>query len=523
MKFAVVALLLFLFRPFLLFSQSDPRATVADLPLRVELPAQSVNETYRIMPVGKAGVILFYRSRENIDGSNVNWYFVRYDTNLIQVWIKPVPIPSEHNFLSGKFQHDTLSLLFAPFGKAKSSDDRVELMRISPAGGTLALYGSKTEMNATIVDFGVGSGVAWIGYNLSSGQAGKIVALHLKTGYSRAFILGTGSSLSLMSLQPQAAGYMVDALVSKLAARKMADYFLVRYDTLGKLVSETVLGAQPGDWPLVNTAILNHGGRPEMITGTYYLGAVAPSPKGDKTPEITGFFSCPVIDSKQPAIRYYNFLEFKNAEAFIGEKDIQSIKKKALKKKKPLNEYSLDYQLIFHEPMRAGSSSILTAEVYSPEYHSENFTDFDFYGRPYTNSYSVFDGYRFSNAIVACMDLSGNILWDNNLELRNLISMELTPKVNVFPVGDNYVLFYLSDGKIASKIIHENSVVEKTDFTQIDLMYPEDKLVSENKEKVEKWYENYFIASGFQEIKNIAREKDNKRLVFYFSKIKFEP
>jgi hypothetical protein len=81
----------------------------------------------------------------------------------------------------------------------------------------------------------------------------------------------------------------------------------------------------------------------------------------------------------------------------------------------------------------------------------------------------------------------------------------------------------MNDGILASKIIHKTEIVEKTDYTPIDLMYPEDKLISEIKGKVDKWYGNYFIASGFQEIKNIAKETDNRRLVLFFSKLIFEP
>jgi hypothetical protein len=53
-------------------------------------------------------------------------------------------------------------------------------------------------------------------------------------------------------------------------------------------------------------------------------------------------------------------------------------------------------------------------------------------------------------------------------------------------------------------------------------MHPDDKLQSESKSRILSWYGNYFITSGYQEIKNIALESDNKRLVFYFSKIRFE-
>ena len=44
----------------------------------------------------------------------------------------------------------------------------------------------------------------------------------------------------------------------------------------------------------------------------------------------------------------------------------------------------------------------------------------------------------------------------------------------------------------------------------------------EIKERLIPWYENYFLGYGYQEIKNIALASNNKRLVFYFTKLRFE-
>ena len=175
-----------------------------------------------------------------------------------------------------------------------------------------------------------------------------------------------------------------------------------------------------------------------------------------------------------------------------------------------------------HEIFVKNDQCILTAEIFSPQYHTENFTDFDFYGRPYTNSYSVFDGYRFYNGIVAGFDTDGKLLWDNYIEIRNLVSFELSPKVMAYPSGKDLVLCYVSDGKIGSKIIQEGNVVEKLDFSTIDLLNTDDKLLSESKGAIVQWYGKYFLSYGYQDIKNVALETNNKRLVFYFSKLRFQ-
>jgi hypothetical protein len=504
------------------YSQVVPEADIADLPLRIEIPAQSVNETYKTIPVGKTGMIIYYRSLEIADQGKINWYFALYDTNLQQVWVKPVPIPQEHNVISYDHFSDTLAMLFVPAGKSKSSDDRFEILRIIPKPGILMLNTGKSEAQSEFVDFSIRNDRAWIGVNLR-GQPGKIITIKLNSGVSRDFALGAGSSLSVKYVHADSVACTVTAVVSRQMSKKNNEYFFVSYDTLGKLLREVMIGSQADERVLTNFRIRYFMQGTTMVAGSYCQGTVKSTQKDDQYPETTGLFCCIIKDGKQQACNFYNFLEFKNAESFIGEKDVMNLKKKALKKNKSLNEYSLDFQVVMHELMSYKGQFLLTSEVYAPQYHSETFTDFDFYGRPYTNSYSVFDGYRYSNAIIASFNENGNLVWDNTIELRNFLSMELRKNVVCFPSGSHFVLLYSSEGMIGSKIISENSVIEKTDFSPIDLMYPEDKLVTETKGKVQYWYGNFFIVSGFQEIKNIAREAGNKRLVFYFSKLQFTP
>ena len=54
------------------------------------------------------------------------------------------------------------------------------------------------------------------------------------------------------------------------------------------------------------------------------------------------------------------------------------------------------------------------------------------------------------------------------------------------------------------------------------MLNPDDKLLSETKGDLVQWYGNYFLSYGYQDIKNIVLETNNKRLVFYFSKLRFD-
>jgi hypothetical protein len=84
------------------------------------------------------------------------------------------------------------------------------------------------------------------------------------------------------------------------------------------------------------------------------------------------------------------------------------------------------------------------------------------------------------------------------------------------------VLCYSSEARIASKIIRGNEVVEKLDFSAMEQMFAEDKMLTDSKNYMVPWYGTFFLCYGFQEIKNINSSENKKRLVYYFTKVKFE-
>lgn len=503
-------------------SQYPQKADKADQPLRVEIPAKSDNETYRIIPCDSSGFIMFFRSLETIGDNQTKWYFAFYDRNFQQLWIKSLPLLSDKDFRFRELRHDTLFLFFGTTGKSKNPLQDFQILRVLLARGTFVLNQGKFPENSEASFFDIAGNRAWIGLN-SKEKPGRVMTMNLSDGTTRSFVLGEGSSLWLRWFLPDSSGLSVSAIVTRQLSKKMVEHFLVRYDTNGSMLFEMPISTMAPDRNLTGFQVLSTGAKNYFICGTYVLNSKGSSRTNLKgAEESSGFFSTQVVGGIQKPMLFHNFLELKNANSLLSEKDILDLKKKALKKNRNLGEYSLDFSVLLHPLISCRDQLLFIGEVYYPQYHTENFTDFDYYGRPYTNSYSVFDGYRFINAIVAAFNPEGKLLWDNTLEIRNLLSGELSSTVTAHLLGDEMLLAYLADGKIGSKIIVANNVIEKLDFTPLEMMHPEDKLINESKSRMIPWYGNYFLCYGYQEIKNIALENNNKRLVFFVNKIRFE-
>ncbi|MDD4602222.1 MAG: hypothetical protein PHF97_00245 [Bacteroidales bacterium] len=513
--------IVFQFLVFQAFSQHHHEKNNPDRPLRVEISVTSDNETHRVIPCGPDGILLFFRSQESFDEANIKWYFSYYNQNLEQVWVKSYPIPKGLDIRDFQSKPDTVTLLYCTSGKTKDRENSFQILRIDCKHAMFLKNSGNYPLDGEISFFGVQKEWAWIGIN-SKGEAGKIIQLDLNKGQLKNIVLGEGNQIVLRYMKPDSSAQFVTAIVSRFLTKKTSEHYLVHYDTTGKISYEVLLSSQQNDHDLNRFQIARTPDGSDLLFGSYTQGGSGNSGKNKFPDESTGFFSSRIQNKSQKEIKYFNFLEFKNANILLSEKDILSLKKKALKKNKSLGEYSLDFSLIIHDPITWKNQLILIGEVISPQYHTENFTEFDYYGRPYTNSYSVFDGYRFVNAIVAGFDLSGNLLWDNAMEIRNIISFERLPKLIPYFSGDDLILCYSGDGKIATKIIRMGEVIEKLDFSPNELRDPEDKLINESKSKLFYWYDNYFISSGYQEIKNIALVGNNRRLVFFFNKLRFE-
>jgi hypothetical protein len=518
--FCVFLILFFLSGP---VSRSQGLQTSADTdrPVRVEIPVKSTDETYHLLPVSSTGALLYFKSVETINDSLTKWYFSLYDTDLHPLWVKSIPLRSELEVRDFSIEKDTITLLFIESEKTKGIARLEILLRLECKSGKIT--GSRYSLNGNIIPakFVVFHDHAFLGYNLKNEPA-HIQIIKTVTGEVADCMLtsqGTNSTIT---------GFIIDTLsntlyatIRKAISKKNNISDLLKINFSGTKISETEISTISPAWEIRNLQLFPVNTDDLLVIATY--SEAGKSAKDGLSNTSTGFFTCRIRNGVQADIRFTSFLDLKNFKNILAEKDLEILKKKGAKKNQSMNEFAPEVNLLVHPLIVHNDQVLFLGESYIPEYHPENFTEFDFYGRPYINTYNVFDGYRYSSAIVAGFDKSGNLKWDNSMEIRNLISPELNPKVNIFCFSsDTMVLCYSSEARIASKIIKGNDVVEKLDFSTMEQMYPEDKMLTESKNYMVPWYGPFFLCYGFQEIKNINSSENKKRTVYYFTKVKFE-
>jgi hypothetical protein len=466
-------------------------------------------------------MVLFYQSLEKGDGNTVKWYFARYDKNLQQVWVKSVPVLSELTFTSTYHTRDTVCLAFQAKEATKNQEVNFQLLRITLLRGGLILNNGKSPENTDISFMNVSGNTAIFGLN-REGSFAQMLFMDLPTGETKNLPLGEEVPTRLEYMETDQQTSMIRCIVRKQISKRYSELFLVNITSAGGIAGNIKISAYSEERVFTDCRIFRKDDSTLWLVGTYALSLASASTKKEEIPGSTGIFSTKIVNNQQREINFYNFLDLKNASGFIGEKDQLEMKKKAMKKSRQQAEPSLDFTLVMHDLMVNNNEVISILETFYPQFHTETFTDYDFYGRPFTNSYTVFDGYRFSNVILAAFDTNGKLIWDNAMTIRNMVTFIPEPQATVFPSGDDMVIAYSSDGKIASKIIRQSELREKTSYSAIELSDPNEKVLSETKSRMMQWYDRYFLCSGYQEIKNISYGEKEKKLVFYFNKILFE-
>ena len=488
---------------------------------RIEITAGNDQESYRAIACGSHGALIFFKSVEIADNQRVKWYFSFYDLNLKQLWIKSLPVLNELDFRFKTFSGDTLILVFVYKGKIKSEDQPLEIIRIALNTGNFIPNLTRVPANSEPVFFNTLGRNAFLALNHKTGQA-AVEILDLKSNHSKGFLVDPQAQSAFSWFGTDSATGNLKAVVSKAISKKETGHWYQVFDTTGKVLNSVSISTINGDREFSGFKAISNQKGEELVIGTYRLKNGGSGQKNKPLNESTGIFTSLLQQGNQKNLNFINFLQLKSINSLLSAKDLIDLKKKALKKNKNIAEYSVDLNVLQDEPFEQDGRIIQVSEVYFPQYHVENFTDFDFYGRPYTNSYSTFDGYRFTGAIITAYDAMGMLLWDNSLEINELISPELSPKVVVKVMGDKLLLAYCAAGKIGSKIIHDSETSGKLEFSMLESKYPDDKLVSETKSGLQSWYDDFYLSHGFQEIKNVALQSNNRRFVFYLTKVKFE-
>ena len=526
-------------------------------PLRLEIPAPSGSDPFNYVTAGKYGICIFFPTVSGNGKDSISWSFTMTDDQLKEKWQRMVPLHKDVTYLKSLSTKEAVYLLF--HDTKQNNEGNIFVFMIIPRLQVITEHRGSIPDKAEVVDFEISDNVAYIGYNSRKNQPG-IIGFSLVTGEKSKYDITTEKDALLLDISVDTARQNIFATYKIQYSSTRNHLFVNQYNLSGTLVKTFDFTEQVEKKNFNSAQFIPRGEGIGIVAGTYgfnvtstrrqydyydnyynsyYYNYYSPyysrqpdyDANEDKTPVSDGYFTATVTNGVADKIKYYNFSGFSNAYKYITNPNALRAKARPLKKKEKtsesessntdiLNDKTLNLRLITHELLISNGQIIISSEAYSPEYHTNTQMSYDFYGRAFPTSYQVFDGFRYSHAFVAGFDSSGNMLWNNGMEMRDIITKYLNRKLNCLFENDETVLYYNANNKVAFKTIKGNTIVENTSYTTLVPKRSNDQPYDEYLGTIEHWYDDYFIATGYQTIRNNYLE-NNKRNVFYISKMAF--
>lgn len=500
---------------------------------RIEIPVPNNMEIFSI-PIEKKGVIILTQT------SNSTFNLKKYDTDLQQNWTLNGTIGANLDYVTHSYDGKNVYLLFS-----KYNSNTYEIVKIFPGPGFIEKYKIFSIDKIELSDFEATENVVF----LSGVVKNTPIILFTDLQNKKSKVLPTAFK-GVAEVQSMETDTTAGEVNITFAVGKSKDYQLVvkSFDLNGMPTTEIQLDPEDG-FAMLNGRLNTISTKSQIMFGTYGYKNTIGSQKG---PFSQGIYMTKINEHEINETKFYDFTDFKNFFAFLNPKQRVRQEKKVADKKEKGKDLKLSHRMLVHEIIEQEDKYILVAEAFFPEYRNNNnyyspygsgFGSYSpFYssyfnpyrwgygnwGRysPFSNYYGyrgngnreIFDGWKYTHGVVAAFDKQGNLLWDNNIELKNIKTQTLKEKVKVKVDGEYITMSYADKGEIFTKTIKNGIVIDELKAKPVSSEKEGDSVKKTSTDEIELWYGNYFLATGIQRISN---DESGRRNVFYLNKVAF--
>jgi hypothetical protein len=510
---------------------------------RVEIPVGSGNNTELFtIPLHEQGVLVLNQINKT------NYTLTRFDTNLEKLWTVNGTIDASLDYVKSAYDGKNLYLLFSRY-----RSNVYEVVKVNIGPGFIEKYHIMSVDRMEVSEFQALNSSIFIGGIVNAQPV--ILFTNLDERKTKVLPSAVKTTAEIQSMELDTTTNLVNVTYAVGTRGKNYQLVLKSFNEEGKMISQFVLNPE-NEFAMMNGRMSLVSDSTEVMFGTYGHKNSIGSSRG---PTSQGIYFAKLIDNEPTDVKFHSFTEFKNFFNFMNERQRERQEKKIQDKKDKGEDLRLDYRLLVHDIVKQGDQYIMVAEAFYADYRYNNFNNpygfgngWNSWGSPYSTFYNpfrwgygnyglyspfssyyspwgynnrfynnnqIFDGWIYTHAIVAAFDMKGNLLWDNSIELKDVKEQKLSEKVKASIKGNDITLSYSNKGQIFTKVIQADKVVENTQPRPIDTQMQGDKVKQTTSDNIDFWYNNYFIASGYQKINN--DQEGGKRNVFYLSKVSF--
>lgn len=466
-------------------------------PLRIEVELPHDATDYKVIPIEKDGVIAFYEGRGSHADSST-WVFIQYDTNLKKQRNFVVHTPANLIYNIAMYDNENIYLFLIDKFQKKTS---------------LNSYFLTLNFHTGDVNFSIINGFYDENINFIKKTDDKFILIsYLKKEYAiyqYDRLTNQVSSLKLTHEPIRSIEFcevdtfsrqLLWGLVLEMSTNSTVMHYVVT-DYNGKAISKLPFPRYTGfNYMTARLTVIDSADA--LILGTY----VRDEDKG-KSNLPTGIYTMPV-----------NGLLPQDPE-FFSESQIKS--KDATVVKQVKNDQNL--QMLVGDIRKVNGGYALISETFYPEYEYSSYSyGYDpFNPNARSGPVSNFLGYRFVSASVTAFDENGELIWNQYMPFRNVLTLNLFPRISTFEFQKYTVIYYIFNASFSYTMVDKFDVIEPVTTKSIALTNSNEAVDYSRNVQMDNWYGNYFLISGYQALKGKTRSSKGKRYVFYMNKLEY--
>ncbi|RFS14847.1 hypothetical protein [Emticicia sp. C21] len=507
-------------------------ATQAQSVKRIEIPTNGEDNKYQVITLGEEGLLILSKT------SKKTFNITKFDAELQQSWSVNGDLEENQSYVDYARDGRDIYFLFSKF-----NSDLYQIIKVSTGIGIMQKFFFENISRFEVSEFKVHNDFAYLAGMVK--EEPVLMSVNLQRLQPRILAGGLKGTASISSIDfDDENGLLV---VSYSVKKGRSSYMVVkRINPNGKIVEQ--LSVEPEeDYGLLTGKLFSLNDGTQLMIGNFgYKGY-----QSNGVPMSQGLYISKVDEENPEYVKMHSFTEFKNFFKFMSQKQQDRIERQITKKRDKGSDLRLNYRVLVHDIIQKDNQYILVAEVFYPEFrNNNNFYGSGMYGSPFYSPYGFntmsyyryyglnswawnpwlyggsrgfnnqqFDGFKYTHAVVAAFDEKGNLIWDNSFSFDNVKSQELKEKVKIKLDSNNDItLVYSNKGKLASKIVRGNEVIEGNKVLEVGTEQDGDKVRDTSTDDLEYWHQNYYLAWGYQKI---ANKTGGSRKVFYLNKIAF--
>lgn len=479
---------------------------------RFEIPLTVNEPTYSITPTMDNGLFLQryligYDKSDQID-------IIKLDTAFTEQWRGFLPVEKNQLIVGKKSYNGQLYILLRP-----QAANNYELYVLDESNGRYLKYFIKSFIRINTTELQVTNESILIGGYFN--RVPLVLHFNLKTQQSKVLpgIFNEEGELTQIKTYPDGT---FNVLINAKNMYKQKTVWIKNYTSDGMLISNYALNPESNKSLLFGRSLKTDNNM-QIVSGVY----------GNRQSDYSrGIFVATIDPTGYQQIKYYNYGDLENFFRYMKAKREYRVKERIERRKIKGKKIRFNYRVIIHELIEDGDQYILLGEAFYPQYTSISQSSYGYRGffRPYSSSTpyirgdQVFDGYRYTHAVIIGFDRNGKLLWDNSFEINDVKTYTLEQYVKLDTDNGKIALLYLYNNQIRSKIIKGDQVLEGKTDDPIKTMYDTDVILAEDRSvnNLNYWYDDFFYAFGIQNIVNVQNPTAPKRRVFYLNKVSYK-